>query len=267
MAFYPANIQNAISGATRNHSTRATYQFIGPDSPANRRYPLNDVEGLDSSVDVGARWWPLANVNLGTPAVASTTYVVNAATVSAAGNATLNSTNEETITGLAGGALLVVTDYPRALQYVSSNAGDTTQTVTVTGYDQYKSLQTELITLNGTTPVLGLKAFVYIQSVAVSATMAGTLSVGTQNVFGLPMAVDAGDYEAAVKVVSGAQTADAGTLVFADRTSPATSTTGDVRGTYAPAATPNGSTTFRVRYFPALGPHLKTTSTYGVQTA
>ena len=280
-AFWPQNIPNASTSGTREHLTRAQYLFIGPDSPANRQYPLNDAQGNPAPADIGARWNPFSKVTIGSqpfgaaasgPAAVSTTYVVNVAgaTVVAGANVTLNATNSEVIVGLNGsGALgaVVVTDFPRALTYVSSSASDT-GTILLTGYDQYKSLQTELITLTGTTPVAGKKAFVYIASVTpVSATLVGNLSIGTSAIFGLGMAIDAGSFNSSWKLISGAQTADAGTVVFADRTSPATSTTGDVRGTYAPAAAPNGTTAYVLHYFPAMGPHLKTDSTYGVQTA
>jgi hypothetical protein len=273
--FYPQNIPNSSTSGTREHLTRGSYLFIGPDSPANRRYPLNDAQGLDSSgPDVGAQWQPfclayIGNLPTGGPAAVSTTYVVNVqgAGVTPGNPVTLNSANSEVITGLNGNNAVVVTDFPRAFTYVSSSASDT-GTILLSGYDMYKSPQTEQITLNGTTPVAGKKAFVYVASVTpVSATLVGNLSIGTSQVFGLPMAADPGSFDASFKVIAGAQTADAGTLVFADRTSPATSVTGDVRGTYSPAAAPNGSTIYVVNYAPSLGAHFKTNSTYGVQPA
>jgi hypothetical protein len=273
--FYPSNIPNAGTSQTREHLTRSSYLFVGPDSPANRRYPLNDAQGNAAPADVGANWTPFCNISIGNlptngPAAVSTTYVVNAAgagTVAGAAVPLNTATNGLVVVGLNGGNALVVTDFPRALTYVSSSASDT-GTILLTGYDQYKSLQTELITLNGTTPVPGKKAFVYIQSVTpVSATLVGNLSIGTSQIFGLPMAADPGSFDASWKVIAGAQTADAGTFVFADRTNPATSITGDVRGTYSPAAAPNGSTIYFLNYAPSLGAHLKVNSTYGVQTA
>lgn len=252
------------TNGTREHISRASYFWVGPGSPPNRQYPLKDRQGLNSGPDVGAKINWITNANLQSPATASTTYVVNAQAVAGAGAVTTTTANNTTVTGLNGGNPVVTLDVPRALQYVSSNSGDTTQTVTVSGYDQYKQAMTEVVTLNGVTAVIGKKAFVYVSTVTASAALTGNLSVGTSNVLGLPMAVDAGDYDAAVKVISAAQTADAGTLVFADRTTPATTSTGDVRGTYTPAAAPNGTTQYLVRYYPSLGLDNTIYSTYGL---
>jgi hypothetical protein len=264
---------NAISTATRYHISRASYYFGGPGSPANRKYPLLDFEGLDSvGPDVGAPWSVYANVYLGTPVAASATFVVNAQAVAAAGAVTLNTANElfqnkfanVTPLGSAGPGYVVTTDVERTLQYVSSNAGDTTQTITVYGFDQYNTPMTEAVALNGTTVVHGNKAFSYVWQVTSSAALAGNLSVGTDTKLGLPVAVDAGGFENAVTSTgSGNQTTDAGTFVFAFRGT-STATTGDVQGTYAPAAALNGTNAFWVRCFPAMGPNGKTSSTYGV---
>ena len=258
---------NAISGATTFPISRASYYFAGPDSPANRQYPLFDVEGIDSlGAIVGAPWSVFSNIYLGTPAVGVATYVVNAQAIAGAVNAPLNASNESIVSGLNGGVKLVVMDVPRVLAYKSSNGGDTTQTVTSFGYDTYKMAMTETITLNGTTVVNGLKAFKYVWKVHTSASMAGNLSVGSSGILGMPVAIDAGGLVGTMKVVSGVQSTDAGSFVFADRTATATALTGDVRGTYAPAATLNSATTgIYVQCFPAMGPHLKVTSTYGVQ--
>ena len=46
------------------------------------------------------------------------------------------------------------------LEAVSDNAGDTTQTLTVTGRLVTGAITTEAFVLNGTTPVLGVKIFI-----------------------------------------------------------------------------------------------------------
>lgn len=230
--------------------TRASYLFAGPGSPPNRKWPLLDFEGIDSKNPiVGAPMSVLANLNLGTPVAASTTFIVNAQ--AAAGAGFLTQANS-------------VLDVERTLQYVTSNAGNTTQTLTVIGTDQWGQAQTELVTLNGTTVVRGKKAFLKVTSIFISAVIVGTVSVGSDTKLGLPVAVDAGNFETSVKVIAGAQTADAGTLIFADRTSPATTSTGDVCGTYDPAAAPNGATTYYLRVYPAMGHNNATDSTFGV---
>lgn len=112
-------------------------------------------------------------------------------------------------------------------------AWTTASTITVTGLDIYGELQTEaLSTAAGST---GKKAFAVILSIESSAAITG-LTVGTGSVLGLPFRVSSGDFFTPMFN----DAADAGTFAAADLTLPATSTTGDSRGTYAPAGTLNG---------------------------
>ena len=60
---------------------------------------------------------------------------------------------------------------------VSDNAGDTTQTVTITGRDASGIIQTEVLSLAGTTPDTGVQSFERILKIVVSATYIGTLTV------------------------------------------------------------------------------------------
>lgn len=158
------------------------------------------------------------------PATLSATAVCAAQAVAAAGNATIN--------GASATNGVATFDYARAVTIVSSNAGDTSQTVTFTGTDYYGQTQTQTLTLNGTTTVTSTKTFKTITQVAVSAALAGNLSAGNANVFGLPFAVT----NAAYLIRTGWDSAvadNAGTFVAADATTPS-ATTGDVRGTFAP---------------------------------
>jgi hypothetical protein len=159
------------------------------------------------------------------PATLSATAVCAAQAIAAAGNATIN--------GASATASVATFDYARAFTVVSSNAGDTSQTVTITGTDYYGQAQTQRVTLNGTTTVTSTKTFKTITQVAVSAALAGNLSVGNANVYGLPYAVT----NAAYLLRTGWDSAVAdngGTFVAADATTPSI-TTGDVRGTFAPS--------------------------------
>jgi hypothetical protein len=167
------------------------------------------------------------------PAALSATAVCAAQAIAAAGSATIN--------GASASGGVATLDVARAISVKSSNSGDTTQTVTVTGTDYWNQYQTETLTLNGTTTVNGLKAFKTIVAVAVSAALTGNLSVGSTDIFGLPYRVtDAGYIMRAGW--AGALAANAGTFVAADTTSPATATTGDVRGTFLPTGSAaNGS--------------------------
>jgi len=166
------------------------------------------------------------------PAAIAATGVCAAQAVSAAGNATINGT-------LASGCVATF-DYARAVSAVSANAGDTTQTITVSGTDYWGQAQSELISLNGTTTVYGKKSFKTITKVAVSASLAGNLSVGNSDVYGLPYAVTDAGYLLRTGWAN-AVADNAGTFVAADATSPATTTTGDVRGTFKPTTAANGT--------------------------
>lgn len=159
-------------------------------------------------------------------------------------------------------------DVPRAVQVDSSSAADTTQTVLVSGTDTYGQKMSELIALNGTTNVLGAKAFKTITSVTISAAMAGNFTLGTTDVFGLPLRVSDAGYLARVGW-AGALAGDAGTFVAADAT-PATTGTGDVRGTYVPSSAANGARRLVVGILlPALavGPNATRVGAVGVNQA
>lgn len=111
----------------------------------------------------------------------------------------------------------------------------------VTGYDEYKTKMSQLMTGPNNTTVNSLKAFQSILSVVPQGTSTSTCSVGTSDVFGLNFRmIDAG-YIISVKWAN-VLTQNAGTFVAADQTSPATNATGDVRGTFAQSgAASNGS--------------------------
>jgi hypothetical protein len=86
--------------------------------------------------------------------------------------------------------------------------------------------------------VSGLKAFYLITSVSVSGATGTALTVGTTNVLGIPVRVANVAYVASVKS-NNALAQDGGNFTAAD-TNTATTTTGDVRGTYTPATASNG---------------------------
>ena len=109
-----------------------------------------------------------------------------------------------------------------------------TAVMTVTGTDMYGYTQTES-SASGTS-MTGKKAFATITSIAVSANVTAA-TVGTGAKLGLPFAVRSGDIFATTLN----DAADAVTLAAADQTYPATSTTGDVRGTATATGALNGS--------------------------
>jgi hypothetical protein len=168
------------------------------------------------------------------PVALSATAVCASQTAAAAGNATIN--------GASATNGVATFDVARTISIVSTSASDTsTLFITVTGTDYYGQPQTEKILFNGTSTRNGLKAFKTITQAAVSAALTGSLSVGSGDTFGLPYRVTDAGYLLRTgwnNTVSD----NAGTFTAADTTSPATSTTGDVRGTFLPASTAaNGS--------------------------
>lgn len=172
-------------------------------------------------------------VNLGAPITADADGIATAQAIAGAADATLNGV--QVVDGVA------VLDVPRNITAVSSGAGDTTQTITVTGLDEYGEDVVETIALNGTTPVAGKKAFKSVSEVAVSAALAGNLSVGFGDVLGLPLFVASSGQ--VIKELQDGASATAGTLVVGV-TVAATATSGDVRGTYDPNAACDGSKCF-----------------------
>lgn len=208
-----------------------------------------DMDNRQHIVDFGA---PLALstggiLAAGAVATAATTFT---AFTSGAGTATsigyngmvpFNSTSEQR-PGRGG--------WGRGLSMVGS--ATTTRVVTVTGYDYLGQKMIENFTLNATTSVLGLKAFAWIESIAVAAgTDTPTLTVGWTNKLGLPLAGDAMFSE----VKNQAAAANAGTFVaaLADATT-ATATNADTRGTYLPVTViPDGTNTFKIAYLKRSG--------------
>jgi len=155
------------------------------------------------------------------PAALVTNGICVQQTLGAAGNATLNGS-------LASGGVATF-DVPRNV--IVDAAGAATAVLTVTGTDVYGIPMSEAITLNGTTAVSGKKAFKTITNIAASAA-ATDFFVGTGDVFGLPIRADSRNY---VQTAWGGAFVTTGTFTAAVTTSPATTTTGDVRGTFAPA--------------------------------
>lgn len=166
------------------------------------------------------------------PAAASATAVCAAQAVAGAGNATINGASA------SGGVATFAA--PRAVNVDTSSSANTTQTVTITGTDYWGQAQTETIAMNGTAAVAGLKAFKTVTQVAVSAAITGTMTIGSTDTFGLPYRVTDAGYIVRAGWAN-ALADDAGTFVAADTTSPATATTGDVRGTYTPSSAADGA--------------------------
>lgn len=133
---------------------------------------------------------------------------------------------------------------------LTSGGNDTGITFTVSGYDLYGYPMTETITGANAGVAAGVKAFKFITGVTHTGSVATTLTIGTGDVYGLPIRVDTLGY---VDIVFNAAKITATTgFVPAVTTSPATATTGDVRGTYAVQSASDGSKRLQVFVTPSV---------------
>jgi hypothetical protein len=141
---------------------------------------------------------------------------------------------------LANGSTGIALDLPRALILTIGTGTIANQTITISGYDYYGQPMSEAIatgTVQSTTKT-GKKAFYIVTSITTTGAVGGTVAVGTTDILGLPVRVFNVAYIASVKS-NNTLAQDAGTFVAAD-TATATTTTGDVRGTYVPATASDG---------------------------
>lgn len=166
-------------------------------------------------------------ISFGTPALASATAILNAQSIAAAVDTT-------TFGGVAG-PMQLDARYGRCVQVVASGAA--TSNVTVFGRDFWGQPMAESFTLNGTTPVVGLKAFKWIDRITAGITGGTTINVGTHAKLGFPYKCFKCLSEELAQVPSGTL----GTVTAPVLTDPQTTTTGDPRGTYTSNAALNGT--------------------------
>ena len=156
-----------------------------------------------------------------------TTYILSAVTAT---SATLLTTASGAVASTAG-----------TITGLTFTLGAAPRAVTISGYDYYGQAMTETITSSSSvsTGVNGKKAFYQISSATIAGAPGTSITIGTTDIFGLPVrCFDAGYV---VKVGwNNTLLQNAGTFVVADMTNPATSTTGDVRGTFSPTSASDG---------------------------
>ena len=112
--------------------------------------------------------------------------------------------------------------------------------ITVSGYDYYGQPMSEVIATGtvASTTVNGKKAFYQIASVVSSGASVVTVAVGTTDILGSPLRITDRGYVARAGW-DNTLAEDAGTMTVA-ATLTATTTTGDVRGTYLPSSACDG---------------------------
>ena len=198
---------------------------------------LHDLEPYDNPAPMSLGIGPLGRVYVWdvVPQAPITNNIAASQTAAAAGSVTLTAGTSARSIVRPDGVTVIQLDVPRA---VKVNCATTARAFTVTGYDVYGQPMSEVITVAiAGTAVTGLKAFFQV-SAATIAGSATAVVIGTSDVLGIPVRVANVAYVASVKS-NNTLAQDAGTFVAAD-TATATTATGDVRGTYAPATTSNG---------------------------
>lgn len=139
---------------------------------------------------------------------------------------------------------------------ISGVASGTGGNFLVSGYDVYGASMTQLVTVAaGANTVNSTKSFKYIASVTPQFTDAHNYSVGTADVYGFPIRSDvftSGGAPIDTQIWwNGAQITSTTGYTAAVVTTPST-TTGDVRGTYAVQSASNGTKQFVVVQSPIL---------------
>jgi hypothetical protein len=172
------------------------------------------VPNMQYAADIGTSG--IGKVTLQPLPAANATALLNATNIAATGSAAALAAGQTQL-GMFG----------RNVTLVASGAASSV--VTINGRDYLGQPMTEALTLNGTTPVVGKKAFGTVDRASFLAT-AVTINLGTGNVLGLPYKI----IDMYTEAVSGVEAASAGTVQVG--VSPQTSTSGDPRGTYTPAA-------------------------------
>jgi hypothetical protein len=173
------------------------------------------------------------------PQALNTSNIAASQTPAAAGNLTLTAGTSVKSFVRTDGTTVLQLDCARAVQLTTASGTiSTSRNLTVSGYDYYGQLMTEVIATGTTSSavanVAGKKAFYQISSIAINGSLPVAITVGTTDVLGIPVRVIDAGYVVGVNWAN-TLARDAGTFVAADTTNPATSTTGDVRGTYMPS--------------------------------
>ncbi len=186
-------------------------------------------------------------VSLGSPIALDADSFVKAATSTELPNAATKTYTAATIgtSPLDAANTTWVLDSARNITAACTHASSVVaMTITITGKDIYGATMSEALSITaGTTSksAAGAKAFKTITSIAITAAgdaTANTLNIGHGDVLGLPYVMAKNTI---LREWRAGTVATAGTIVAAVTTDPATTTTGDVRGTVTPNAACDGT--------------------------
>ena len=164
-----------------------------------------------------------------------------AAVITTASSLTLAASTSTKLITTSTGVSGIQLDLPRAVSVTTGSGSPTSVNITVSGYDYYGQPMSEVIATGtvASTTTVGLKAFYVITSVAASGGSVVTVSVGTSDVFGCPVRFIDKSYVIRYGW-NNATTDDTSGVLTVAATATATTTTGDVRGTFAPSTAADG---------------------------
>lgn len=175
--------------------------------------------------------WDIVPLVLDAANIAATQTPTGTSVVLTAGTGVTSGVN-------ARGETVLILDVPRAVS-VSLVVAGTPRAYTVIGYDYAGQKMSEVITSIAAATVNGKKAFKQILSVTGAGGSVTAITVGTTDILGIPVCVPDRVYAVSANW-NNTLARDTGTLVVADITDPATTITGDVRGTYVPSTASDG---------------------------
>lgn len=222
------------SGGVGTYTINQSVSASSTTMTANSNNPYENPSPMDLGIG------PLGRIYVWdvVPQAAVTNNIATAATVTSAYTLTAG-TNVKSVV-LPNGSTGLQLDCPRAVAVTIGAGTIANRNVTINGFDYYGQAMSEVIATGTTQSVTvnGKKAFYIVTSATVSGAVGATTALGTTNILGLPVRVFNVAYVASVRS-NNTLAQDAGTFVAAD-TATATTTTGDVRGTYVPATASNG---------------------------
>jgi hypothetical protein len=222
------------TGTTGTYTVSASSTASSTTMYASGNAAFSDPSNMDLGIGPLGRVYVFDVI----PEVKSTTNIATASVYTAAVTLTAGAGTRSVVR--ADAVTVVQLDCPRAVATTTGAGSPTTRNVTISGYDYYGQAMSEVIATGAvaSTTVNGKKAFFQISGITISGSPVVTVAVGTTDIIGLPVRLLDIGYVARAGWNS-TLAEDAGTAVVA-ATATATTTTGDVRGTYLPSSATDG---------------------------
>jgi hypothetical protein len=226
MGFFPAGSPKLTSQVPSTAAVNNIVAAANPSSGVKMSLVSSSGAGITVVPAGGCTPWP------------NYTNVIPAGAVAIDGLPALVRTGGTSPGGNTTGFLDPTTGISRCVSVTGVGSGSG-GTVLISGADWYGYPMSQLITLGaGANTVNSTKAFKFITSVVPNFTDTHAISVGTADIFGLNLAAD---FFGDVDILWNGIVALLATFTAAVTTSPATTTTGDVRGTFTPANASDGT--------------------------